>query len=99
MVTDAESCIVSVNAAVTRLLGYTEAELLGKTPRTFQSGRHDSAFYDAMWARVNNTGHWQGEIWNRRKNGEIFPEHMSLSAVRDPAGTVTHYVCVFSDIS
>ena len=99
VVTDAESRILSVNAAVTRLLGYTEAELLGKTPRTFQSGRHDNAFYAAMWAGVNNTGHWQGEIWNRRKNGEIFPEHMSLSAVRDPAGTVTHYVCVFSDIS
>ncbi len=99
LVTDAHSRILSVNAAVTRLLGYSESELLGKTPRAFKSGRHDAAFYEAMWASVAATGHWQGEIWNRRKNGEIFPEHMSLSTVRDPGGEVTHYVCVFSDIS
>ena len=73
--------------------------MLGKTPRVFKSGRHDQAFYEAMWAALLDTGHWQGEIWNRRKNGEIFPEHMSLSAVRDPAGEITHYVCMFTDIS
>ena len=99
VVTDAHSRILSVNAAFTRLLGYTEEELLGKTPRVFKSGRHDKAFYEAMWAQVTDTGYWQGEIWNRRKNGEIFPEHMSLSAVRDPAGEITHYVCMFTDIS
>jgi diguanylate cyclase (GGDEF)-like protein/PAS domain S-box-containing protein len=99
VVTDASSRIVSVNAAVTRVLGYTEAELLGKTPRVFSSGRHDRAFYVGMWGSVQGTGRWEGEIWNRRKNGEIFPEHMSLSAVRDDAGAVTHYVCMFSDIS
>ena len=99
VVTDAHSRILSVNAAFTRLLGYTEDELLGKTPRVFKSGRHDQAFYEAMWAALLDTGHWQGEIWNRRKNGEIFPEHMSLSAVRDPAGEITHYVCMFTDIS
>ena len=99
VVTDAHSRILSVNAAVTRLLGYTEAELLGKTPRVFKSGRHGPAFYEAMWERMRQTGHWQGEIWNRRKNGEVFPEHMSLSAVRDPSGEVTHYVCMFTDIS
>ncbi|MFN3438730.1 MAG: putative bifunctional diguanylate cyclase/phosphodiesterase [Acidovorax sp.] len=99
VVTDAQSRILSANAAVTRLLGYTEAELLGKTPRIFKSGRHDKGFYDAMWGTVLHTGHWQGEIWNRRKNGEVFPEHMSLSVVRDPAGDITHYVCMFTDIS
>ena len=99
VVTDAHSRILSVNAAFTGLLGYTEDELLGKTPRVFKSGRHDQAFYEAMWAALLDTGHWQGEIWNRRKNGEIFPEHMSLSAVRDPAGEITHYVCMFTDIS
>ena len=99
VVTDAQSRILSVNAAFTRLLGYTEDELLGKTPRVFKSGRHDKAFYEAMWGALRTTGHWQGEIWNRRKNGEVFPEHMSLSAVRDPAGEITHYVCMFSDIS
>lgn len=99
LVTDAQSRILSANAAVTRLLGYTEAELLGQTPRVFKSGRHDKAFYDAMWSVMRRTGHWQGEIWNRRKNGEVFPEHMSLSAVRDPEGAITHYVCMFTDIS
>ena len=99
VVTDADSRILSVNAAFTRLMGYTEQEVLGQTPRLFKSGRHDQAFYQAMWAQVLSKGHWQGEIWNRRKNGEIFPEHMSLSAVRNAAGQITHYVCVFSDIS
>jgi diguanylate cyclase (GGDEF)-like protein/PAS domain S-box-containing protein len=99
VVTDAHSRILSVNSAFTRMLGYTEEEMLGKTPRMFKSGRHDQAFYDAMWSGLNTTGHWQGEIWNRRKNGEVFPEYMSLSAVKDAAGRVTHYVCMFTDIS
>lgn len=99
VVTDAQSRILSVNAAFTRVLGYTEDELLGKTPREFKSGRHDSAFYQTMWGTMQRTGHWQGEIWNQRKNGEIFPEHMSLSTVRDEAGKITHYVCIFTDIS
>ncbi|WP_280191501.1 putative bifunctional diguanylate cyclase/phosphodiesterase [Delftia sp. PS-11] len=99
VVTDAHSRILSVNSAFTRLMGYTEEEMLGKTPRMFKSGRHDQAFYDAMWASMSTTGHWQGEIWNRRKSGEIFPEHMSLSAVKDATGAVTHYVCMFTDIS
>ena len=99
VVTDAQNRILSVNAAFTRLMGYTEGELLGKTPRLFKSGRHDRIFYEALWERLIRTGHWQGEIWNRRKNGEIFPEHMSLSSVRDAAGKVTHYVCMFTDIS
>ncbi len=99
VVTDAQSRILSVNAAFTRLMGYTEEEVLGQTPRLFKSGRHDRAFYKAMWAQVASQGHWQGEIWNRRKNGEIFPEHMSLSTVRNAADEITHYVCVFTDIS
>ena len=99
IVTDAQSRIVSVNASVTRLLGYTEAELLGQTPRILQSGRHDQAFYRRMWYSVQQVGHWQGEVWNRRKNGEVFPEQMALRVVRDEEGTVTHYVCMFTDIS
>ncbi|WP_225980265.1 GGDEF domain-containing protein, partial [Paracidovorax avenae] len=99
VVTDAESRILSVNAAFTRLMGYGEAELLGRTPRLFKSGRHGRAFYEAMWEELGRTGHWQGEIWNRRKNGEVFPERMSLSSVRNARGEVTHYVCLFTDIS
>jgi len=99
VVTDAQMQILSVNASFTRLLGYHEDELRGLTPRVFKSGRHDKAFYRAMWDSMNRTGHWQGEIWNRRKDGEIFPERMSLSAVYDAQGAVTHYVCMFTDIS
>lgn len=99
VVTDANSHILSVNPAFTRLLGYTEQELLGQTPRAFKSGRHGQTFYRAMWDSIEQTGHWRGEIWNRRKNGDIFPERMSLSAVYDGQGTVTHYVCMFTDIS
>ena len=99
VVTDAENRILSVNAAFTRLMGYTEAELLGRTPRVFQSGRYDRAFYAAMWDSLGSTGRWQGEIWNRRKSGEVFPERMSLSAVYGTSGETTHYVCVFTDIS
>ena len=99
IVADTHNRILSVNASVTRLLGYTEDELLGNTPRVFKSGLHDLAFYEAMWASMKRTGRWQGEIWNRRKNGEVFPEHMSLSVVRDAAGAATHYVCMFTDIT
>ncbi|MEG0445512.1 MAG: EAL domain-containing protein [Comamonas sp.] len=99
VVTDANSRILSINKSFTRLLGFTEEEMLGQTPRMFKSGRHDKTFYEQMWESMRTTGHWQGEVWNKRKNGEIFPERMSLSAVKDDAGTVTHYVCMFTDIS
>jgi diguanylate cyclase (GGDEF)-like protein/PAS domain S-box-containing protein len=99
MITDAQRRIVSVNRAFTTLLGYTEAEVLGQSPRMLSSGRQDRAFYEALHAQLLATGHWQGEIWNRRKDGEPLPELLSISAVRDPVGTVTHYVGVFTDIS
>ena len=99
VVTDAYSNILSTNAAFSRLLGYESSELLGKRPSAFKSGRHDKAFYDEMWSSLHLTGHWRGEIWNKRKNGEIFPERMSLSAVKDEHGRTTHYVCMFTDIS
>ena len=73
IVTDANSKILSVNAAFTRLLGYTEKEMLGQTPRMFKSGRHGAAFYEAMWDSMRSTGHWQGEIWNRRRTAKCFP--------------------------
>lgn len=99
VVTDAHSTILSTNAAFSRLLGYEPSELIGQRPSAFKSGKHDKAFYDDMWSSIHHTGHWRGEIWNKRKNGEIFPERMSLSAVKDSAGQTTHYVCMFTDIS
>ncbi|MDP2433443.1 MAG: EAL domain-containing protein [Pseudomonadota bacterium] len=99
MLTDLKGRIVSVNPAFTSVTGYSETEALGQNPRFLQSGRHNEVFYQAMWAELNATGHWQGELWNRRKNGEVFPEWLTVSAVRDAGGAVQSYVGVFSDIS
>ncbi|MFC5300016.1 EAL domain-containing protein [Azospira restricta] len=98
-VTDARGNFVSVNRAFSEVTGYAPAEVLGKNPRLLQSGRHDRAFYAAMWQQMAATGGWQGEVWNRRKSGEIYPEWLNISAVRSPAGEITHYVAIFSDIT
>lgn len=99
VVTDAHSTIVWTNPAFTNLMGYQEGELIGQRPSVFKSGRHDKAFYDAMWAKLHHAGHWNGVIYNKRKSGEVFPERMSLNAVKDENGKITHYVCMFTDIS
>ena len=98
-VTDASGRILLVNRAFTKVFGYTQEELVGNNPRMLSSGRHEPAFYKAMWSSIRNFGHWHGEIWNRRKNGEVFPEWLSISAVNDETGRTTHYVSLFSDIS
>ncbi|WP_310493243.1 EAL domain-containing protein [Dechloromonas sp.] len=99
LVTDASQHILQVNAAFTELTGYSADEAIGQTPRLLKSGRQDSAFYKDMWEGLERNGHWQGEIWNRRKNGEIFPEWLTINGVRDGQGKITHYVSTFSDIS
>ncbi len=99
VLTDIHGAIISVNPAFTRITGYSEAEALGSNPRIKQSGRHDTAFYRQMWEEVMATGHWQGELWNRRKNGEIYPEWLTISAVHDDTGDIQNFVGVFSDIS
>ena len=99
MMTDLEYRIVAINPAFTYITGYSEAEALGETPALLHSDYHDSAFYRQLWASIEQTGFWQGEIQNRRKNGEIYPEWLTISAVRDERGDVTNYVGVFSDIS
>lgn len=100
IITDHDKMILRVNKAFTQITGYAAGEVLGTTPdKVLSSGRHDEAFYGAMWDSVSRTGTWQGEIWNRRKNGEIYPQWLSISAVRNEAGTTTHYVEAFSDIS
>jgi diguanylate cyclase (GGDEF)-like protein/PAS domain S-box-containing protein len=99
VITDAEQRILSVNPAFSKVLGYTPEEVVGLTPRNFSSGHHNSQFYEAMWQSIRTFGHWRGEIWNRRKNGEVFPEWLSIAAVNDEDGKTTHYIGIFSDIS
>ncbi len=99
VITDAEANIVDVNPAYCELTGYAREEVLGKNPRFAQSGHHDQAFFRDMWNSLNQHGRWQGEIWDRRKNGEIFPKLMSINAIKDEAGLVVKYVGLFSDIS
>ena len=99
MVTDPNKVILLVNPAFSKMVGYTSEELLGETPKKLSSGHHDRSFYAAMWDSINTFGHWHGEIWNRRKNGEIFPEWLAISTVNDLSGKTTHYIGIFSDIS
>jgi diguanylate cyclase (GGDEF)-like protein/PAS domain S-box-containing protein len=99
MVTDGAGIIESVNPAFTQLTGYTAAEVVGKNPSILSSGRHDKAFYQAMWQQISEVGSWKGEVWNRRKNGELFPELLTITAIYDDAGAVSHYASLFSDIS
>jgi diguanylate cyclase (GGDEF)-like protein/PAS domain S-box-containing protein len=99
MITNANANIVRVNAAFVQTTGFTEAEVLGKNPRLLSSGKHNTSFYKNIWGSILTTGNWSGEIWNRRKNGEIYPEWQTISAVKDGQGTVTHYVSFFSDIT
>jgi len=99
IITDVEQRILRINGACSQITGYTAEEVVGRTPRVFSSGRHDAAFYRDMWAGIHATGAWKGELWNRRKNGEIYPEWFSISAVRGSDGKVTNYVASFIDIS
>jgi diguanylate cyclase (GGDEF)-like protein/PAS domain S-box-containing protein len=99
MITDADSVILRVNRAFTNITGYTAKEIIGKTPRTLSSGRHNASFYRKMWKDIKRTGGWTGEVWNRRKNGEIFPEHLTITSVKDPSGIVTNYVATINDFT
>ena len=99
IVTDTKGVIVRVNQAFTRLTGYSAAEAVGKKPALLNSGRHDKAFYRQMWQALEKERYWQGEVWNRRKNGRIYAEWLTISAVAAPDGSITHYVGTFSDIT
>ncbi len=99
IITDADTAILRVNRAFTEITGYTSEDVVGKTPRLLKSGNHDAAFYQAIWDRVGREGFWQGEIWNRRKCGEIFPEWLNITAVRGDRGEITHYVGTLIDIT
>ncbi|WPC04982.1 EAL domain-containing protein [Pseudomonas benzenivorans] len=99
LVTDAEQRIVHVNPAFSRITGYSAAEVLGQRPSLLKSGRHDGAFYQALWEALQRHGSWSGEVWNRRKSGEVYPQWHCIRAIHDERGRIGHYVAVFSDIS
>jgi diguanylate cyclase (GGDEF)-like protein/PAS domain S-box-containing protein len=99
MITDADTVILRVNQAFTESTGYTSEEAVGQTPRLLKSGRHNADFYRAMWETLQRTGTWQGEVWDRRKNGEIYPKWLTISAVKGYDGVVTHYVGAHADMT
>jgi diguanylate cyclase (GGDEF)-like protein/PAS domain S-box-containing protein len=99
MITGADYAIVSVNRAFTQITGYSEEEAIGRNPRFLASGKQNQSYYQNFYATLERTGLWRGEIWNKRKNGEIFPQWSTVSVLRDDAGNVTHYIAVFLDIT
>jgi PAS domain S-box-containing protein len=99
MITDLQQRITAVNREHTSITGYSEAEALSQSPRLLASGNYDNAFYAAMWHNLSASGHWQGERWNKRKNGEPYPGWLTISAVRDSDDITTLFAGVFADIS
>lgn len=99
MITDANNVILRVNRAFTEITGFTSEDAVGRTPSMLKSNRHEADFFRHMWERINTTGGWQGEIWDRRKNGEEYQKWLTISAVKDHEGAVTHYIGVHHDIT
>ncbi len=99
VVTDTQGLILRVNRAFSQITGYDSAEVVGKSPALLQSGRHDKSFYHVMWQSLLNQGYWEGELWNRRKNEEIYPQHLTIAAVCNQVGDVHHFVGTFTDIT
>nr|WP_281378873.1 diguanylate cyclase [Paenibacillus phyllosphaerae] len=99
VLTDPNKLIIYVNPAFTELTGYSLAELSGKNPGILRSGKHDKSFYDHLWNEVYTNGHWQGEIWNRRKDGELIAEWQNIYSLLDESGQVQYFASIFTDIS
>lgn len=99
VVTDRNGAILRVNEAFTKITGYSATEIAGKNTRILNSGKHSDEFFREMWSTIDQDGHWSGEIWNKRKNGEIYPEWLTIASVKDTHGLVTYYVGTFIDIS
>lgn len=97
--TDADNLICDVNDAYVRMSGFTREDSIGKPPSIGKSGRHDAAFYKQMWVVLERDNYWEGEIWDRRKNGEAYPKHLSISRLLDEDGRVTNYVAMFEDLT
>jgi len=99
VVTDVNGIALQINHAATALTGYSAEEVVGNSLKMLQSGRHNPVFYAAMWEAISKRGLWQGEIWNKRKNGEIYPQWLTISAVKNDTGAITHYVGTMSDMT
>lgn len=99
LIADSENRIISVNAAFSEITGYTLEEVAGQNPKILSSGRHDAKFYQAMWRDLEEAGRWSGEVWNRRKDGEIYAELLTVNTVKNDRGELTHYVAIFADIT
>jgi len=99
VITDAQGRMLWVNDAFCTIYGYTREEVIGQNPRILKSGRHDAAFYSEFWQQLMQAGHWRGEVWNKRKTGEVFPEELSIQALRGPDGRIVRFISIFSDIT
>jgi diguanylate cyclase (GGDEF)-like protein/PAS domain S-box-containing protein len=99
IVTDANKVILRVNQAFTRITGYSADDVIGRTPDLLKSGRQKEEFYIAMWESIKDRGSWEGEVWNRRKNGDVYPEQLTITAVKDATGVIANYVGTFTDIT
>jgi diguanylate cyclase (GGDEF)-like protein/PAS domain S-box-containing protein len=99
MITDRENRVISVNSSFADITGYQLDEVIGRNPHFLASGRHDGSFYAAMWASLQGEGVWRGEIWNKKKSGEIFPERLTITTIKDIRDSVRNYIAIFSDIS
>ncbi|TPE52867.1 EAL domain-containing protein [Maribrevibacterium harenarium] len=98
-ITDVNGCILEINGAFTRITGYKRNEIIGKNPRILNSGRQPASFYENMWQQILSLGFWEGEIWNRRKDGVIYAQYLTIAAVYDGQRKVSHYISLFSDIT
>src|SRR5699024_3475479 len=99
LVANKHGIIENVNPAFTRITGYSKEEAHGNKPSFLQSGKHDKKFYQQMWKSIDNNGYWEGKIWNKRKNGELYPQWLTISSIKDNVGKVKYYVGIFNDIS
>ena len=98
-ITDGDGNIMRVNKAFTEITGYEQHEVIGKNPNVLSSGKHDTQFYKQLWGSIIENGSWQGEIWNKHKDGKIYPEWINISSIKDDNGQVIHYVATFEDIT
>jgi PAS domain S-box-containing protein len=99
VVTDPDGVIESINPSFTTITGFSANDVIGRKPNVLKSGRHDDEFYAEMWRELADNGSWRGEIWNRRKNGEIYPEWLTITAIRDDQGRIMRMIGIFSDIT